>query len=85
MHLSCPHDIDGNTTGRVLLNKCGRCPSRRHTIGRVDTACPARSFTFDLLFLNDESTAQLPLIERKERLQRLFKKVPAPGLQRPNP
>ena len=31
-------------------------------------------FAFDLLFLNGESTAQLPLIERKERLQRLFKK-----------
>ena len=26
------------------------------------------------LFLNGESTAQLPLIKRKERLQRLFKK-----------
>jgi bifunctional non-homologous end joining protein LigD len=31
-------------------------------------------FAFDLLFLNGESTAQLPLIERKERLQSLFKK-----------
>ena len=31
-------------------------------------------FAFDLLFLNGQSTAQLPLIERKERLQRLFKK-----------
>ena len=31
-------------------------------------------FAFDLLFLNGVSTAQLPLIERKERLQRLFKK-----------
>ena len=31
-------------------------------------------FTFDLLFLNGQSTAQLPLIERKERLKRLFKK-----------
>ena len=31
-------------------------------------------FAFDLLFLNGESTAALPLIERKERLQRLFKK-----------
>ena len=31
-------------------------------------------FAFDLLFVNGESTAQLPLIERKERLQRLFKK-----------
>jgi ATP-dependent DNA ligase len=31
-------------------------------------------FAFDLLFLNGESTAQLPLIQRKERLQRLFKK-----------
>jgi bifunctional non-homologous end joining protein LigD len=29
---------------------------------------------FDLLFLNGQSTAQLPLIERKERLKRLFKK-----------
>ena len=31
-------------------------------------------FAFDLLYLNGESTAQLPLIKRKERLQRLFKK-----------
>ena len=30
-------------------------------------------FAFDLLFLNGESPAQLPLIKRKERLQRLFK------------
>jgi hypothetical protein len=30
-------------------------------------------FAFDLLFLNGESTAHLPLIERKERLKRLFK------------
>jgi DNA ligase D-like protein (predicted ligase) len=29
---------------------------------------------FDLLFLNGERTAQLPLIKRKDRLQRLFKK-----------
>jgi bifunctional non-homologous end joining protein LigD len=27
---------------------------------------------FDLLFLNGVSTAELPLIKRKERLQRLF-------------
>jgi hypothetical protein len=31
-------------------------------------------FAFDLLFLNGESTAQLPLIKCKERLQSLFKK-----------
>jgi bifunctional non-homologous end joining protein LigD len=31
-------------------------------------------FAFDLLFLNGQSTAQLPLIERKERLHRLFRK-----------
>jgi bifunctional non-homologous end joining protein LigD len=31
-------------------------------------------FAFDLLFLNGVSTAHLPLIKRKERLQRLFKK-----------
>ena len=31
-------------------------------------------FAFDLLFLNGESTTQLPLIQRKERLQRLFRK-----------
>jgi bifunctional non-homologous end joining protein LigD len=31
-------------------------------------------FAFDLLFLNGHSMAQLPLIERKERLKRLFKK-----------
>ena len=37
-------------------------------------------FAFDLLFLNGESTAQLPLIQRKERLQRLFKKD-LPGLR----
>jgi ATP-dependent DNA ligase len=37
--------------------------------GRI-SSCSA----FDLLFLNGQSTAQLPLIERKERLKRLFKK-----------
>jgi len=37
-------------------------------------------FAFDLLFLNGESTAGLPLIARKERLQRLFKKE-IPGLR----
>src|SRR6195256_3083433 len=31
-------------------------------------------FAFDLLFLNGQSTAQLPLVERKERIKRLFKK-----------
>jgi bifunctional non-homologous end joining protein LigD len=31
-------------------------------------------FAFDLLFLNGQSTAQLPLTERKEKLLRLFKK-----------
>jgi ATP-dependent DNA ligase len=31
-------------------------------------------FAFDLLFLNGRGTAQLPLVERKERLKRLFKK-----------
>jgi DNA ligase D-like protein (predicted ligase) len=31
-------------------------------------------FAFDLLYLNGESTAQLPLIKGKERLKRLFKK-----------
>src|SRR5687767_1466708 len=31
-------------------------------------------FAFDLLYLNGESTAHLPLIQRKEQLQRLFKK-----------
>src|SRR5918993_3122873 len=31
-------------------------------------------FAFDLLFLNGQSTAQLPLIERKRKLERLFKK-----------
>src|ERR1041384_8179422 len=31
-------------------------------------------FAFDLLFLNGKSTAEMPLIKRKERLQRLFKK-----------
>jgi DNA ligase D-like protein (predicted ligase) len=29
-------------------------------------------FAFDLLYLNGKSTAQLPLIKRKERLERLF-------------
>ena len=29
-------------------------------------------FTFDLLFLNGENTAGLPLIERKDRLEALF-------------
>jgi bifunctional non-homologous end joining protein LigD len=31
-------------------------------------------FAFDLLFLNGQSTAQLPLVKRKAKLQRLFKK-----------
>jgi bifunctional non-homologous end joining protein LigD len=31
-------------------------------------------FAFNLLYLNGKSTAQLPLIKRKERLERLFKK-----------
>ena len=31
-------------------------------------------FAFDLLFLNGQSTARLPLIKRKERLERLFSK-----------
>jgi bifunctional non-homologous end joining protein LigD len=31
-------------------------------------------FAFDLLYLNGASTAQLPLIKRKEWLKRLFKK-----------
>ena len=31
-------------------------------------------FAFDLLFLNGQNTASLPLIERKARLRRLFKK-----------
>ena len=31
-------------------------------------------FAFDLFFLNGQSTAQLPLIERKEKLARLLKK-----------
>lgn len=29
-------------------------------------------FAFDLLFVNDEATASLPLVDRKERLQRLL-------------
>jgi bifunctional non-homologous end joining protein LigD len=35
-------------------------------------------FVFDLLFLNGESTARLPLIKRKERLQQLFAKELGP-------
>ena len=31
-------------------------------------------FAFDLLYLNGDSTLQLPLLERKKRLQPLFKK-----------
>jgi bifunctional non-homologous end joining protein LigD len=37
-------------------------------------------FAFDLLYLNGEGTAQLPLINRKERLERLFNKE-AQGLR----
>jgi bifunctional non-homologous end joining protein LigD len=37
-------------------------------------------FAFDLLFLNGQSTVLLPLIERKERLRRLFRKE-IPGLR----
>ena len=33
-------------------------------------------FAFDLLFLNGKSTAQLPLIKRRERLEPLFNKQP---------
>jgi ATP-dependent DNA ligase len=32
------------------------------------------AFAFDVLYVNGESTAQLPLIERKRKLERLFKK-----------
>jgi ATP-dependent DNA ligase len=32
-------------------------------------------FAFDLLHLNGESTAALPLVERKARLQRLRRKM----------
>jgi bifunctional non-homologous end joining protein LigD len=31
-------------------------------------------YASDLLFLNGESTAQLPLVERKARLKRLFRR-----------
>jgi bifunctional non-homologous end joining protein LigD len=37
-------------------------------------------FAFDLLFLHGQSTALLPLVERKERLHRLFRKE-IPGLR----
>jgi bifunctional non-homologous end joining protein LigD len=37
-------------------------------------------FAFDLLYLNGENTAQLPLLERKQRMQRLFRKE-VPGLR----
>jgi bifunctional non-homologous end joining protein LigD len=37
-------------------------------------------FAFDLLFLQGQNTAGLPLIKRKERLQSLFRKA-IPGLQ----
>ncbi|MFT4119164.1 non-homologous end-joining DNA ligase [Bradyrhizobium sp.] len=36
-------------------------------------------YAFDLLFLNGESTTQLPLVERKTRLQAVFAK-PTPGV-----
>jgi bifunctional non-homologous end joining protein LigD len=40
-------------------------------------------FAFDLLFLNGKNTVQLPLVERKFQLQRLFKKENSrPPLQR---
>jgi ATP-dependent DNA ligase len=32
-------------------------------------------FAFDLLFVNGKSIAQLPLLKRKERLERLFKEI----------
>ena len=57
------------------LNGDGRpnvqSPSAAMNEGRTDQLV---FFAFDLLFLNGTSTAQLPLIKRKERLQRLFKK-----------
>lgn len=37
-------------------------------------------YAFDLLFLNGKSTTQLPLVDRKSRLQDLFKKE-IPGLR----
>lgn len=37
-------------------------------------------YAFDLLFQNHKTTAQLPLVERKTRLQGLFKKE-IPGLR----
>ena len=37
-------------------------------------------FAFDLLFLQGQDTAGLPLVQRKERLQSLFRK-PIPGLR----
>jgi hypothetical protein len=41
---------------------------------------PGTAAGIDLLFLNGQSTALLPLIERKERLHRLFRKE-IPGLR----
>jgi len=40
-------------------------------------------FSFDLLFLDGQSTAQLSLVQRKEKLKRLFrKKICRPAVQR---
>jgi bifunctional non-homologous end joining protein LigD len=48
-----------------------RVKSAAMDVGRTDYLF---FFAFDLLYLNGESTSQVPLINRKERLQQLFKK-----------
>jgi ATP-dependent DNA ligase len=55
--------------------KCWRCAgvqpaSGSHGRSRTDELVFS---AFDLLFLNGESAAQLPLIQRGDRLQRRFK------------
>jgi hypothetical protein len=72
--------MKSNTTAtactRVSMAAISNCSPEPAWIGRVDISAPSTSSCSSpyLLFLNGQSTAQLPLIERKERLKRLFKK-----------
>src|SRR5215470_1996067 len=59
---------------------CALGPDGVPTFSRLQAAMDERRtinlvfFAFDLLFLDGESTAKLPLIERKERLRSLFRR-----------
>ena len=71
-----PEGAVGLYRRRALRTQC----RRRAVFNRLQAAMDEGRtdqliyFAFDLLFLNSVSTARLPLIKRKEWLQRLFKK-----------